>query len=67
MNSRFNKMVVTRLKINTNGRLADRPNGAVWIGVAIGASCFVLLIVFLALFEYTLFSTKQAAELGPPR
>ena len=52
-------MVVTRLKVNTNGRLADRPNGAVWVGVVIGVSCFILLIAFLALSEYAFFSTRK--------
>lgn len=51
-------MVVTRLKINTNGREADRPNGAATTGIVIGISCFILVIVFIALSEYVFFSTK---------
>lgn len=52
-------MVVTRMKVNTNGRAADRPNGAVWAGVVIGISCVILVLVFIALSEYTFFSTRK--------
>ena len=52
-------MVVTRLKVNTNGRAADRPDGAVWVGVVIGVACAILLVVFIALSEYTFFSTRK--------
>jgi len=52
-------MVSTRLKVNTNGRAADRPNGAALVGIVVGISCFILVIVFIALSEYVFFSTKK--------
>ena len=52
-------MVSTRLKVNTNGRAADRPNGAAAVGIVIGVGCFILVVAFIALSEYVFFSTKK--------